>query len=308
MPDNVGSALVRAGDVHGGIEEHLAALRILDTHPDATLDRAITANNVGLAYFQLGNRPLAKEYFETAKRYHDQFGRVPDDYLATLLNLAVLGEWDDPAAGLREVESMLDGCVYFQDRTGQRSEHAHRAVSVRAQFLVRTGDLNTAEPLLEQAIAYFSRQGGPTSPDGLAARTTRADLLRQRGDPGPRRSCSPSRPGRGQNLVGAEMTRSRLAELYFLEGRDEEQVQMLVANVGSEERRTAALLLEASQNEALDAATFEVRHLGRMRRSQATTRSDLQPRPAEPGSSSRRYVYRNWCLTPCWRVSQMTWR
>jgi hypothetical protein len=55
------------GDVHGGIEEHLAALRILDTHPDAMLDRAITANSMGLAYFQLGNRPLAKEYFETAK-------------------------------------------------------------------------------------------------------------------------------------------------------------------------------------------------------------------------------------------------
>ena len=169
--------MVRVGDVHGGIEEHLAALRILDTHPDAMLDRAITANNVGLAYFQLGNRPLAKEYFETAKLYHDQFGRVTDDYLATLLNLAVLDGWDDPAAGLRDVESRLDGCVYFQGQTGRRSEHANRAVSVRAGFLVQTGDLDTAEPLLEQAIAYFSRQGGPTSPDALGARAARANLL-----------------------------------------------------------------------------------------------------------------------------------
>jgi CHAT domain-containing protein/tetratricopeptide (TPR) repeat protein len=264
--DNLGSALVQAGDIHGGIEEHLAALRLLDRHPDALLDQAITANNVGLAYFKLGNRPLAKEYYERAKRYHDQFGHVTDHYLGTLLNLAVLDGWDDPAAGLREVESMLDGCVYFQDQTGRRSQHASQAVSVRAQFLVRTGNLDAAEPLLDQAIAYFSRQGGPASPDALAARAARADLLRQRGDPAAETELVSVLADQvmADDLAGAEATRSWLAELYFLQGRGEEQAQMLVANVGSEERRTAALVLEASQDEALDAATFEVRHLGRL--------------------------------------------
>jgi CHAT domain-containing protein/tetratricopeptide (TPR) repeat protein len=264
--DNLGSVLVKSGDIHSGIEEHLAALHILDNHPDALLDRAITANNTGLAYFRLGNRPLAKEYYERAKRYHDQFGRVTDHYLGTLLNLAVLDGWDDPAAGLREVESMLDGCVYLQDQTGRRSEHANRAVSVRAQFLVRTGDLDTAEPLLEQAIAVFSRQGGPASPDALAARAARADLQRRRGEPAAETELLAVLADQvaADNLVGAEATRSWLSELYFRQGRDEEQAQMLVANVGSEERRTAELLLEASQDEALDAATFEVRHLGRL--------------------------------------------
>lgn len=86
-------------------------------------------------------------------------------------------------------------------------------------------------------------------------------------------------------LADAEATRSWLSELYFVQGRQEEQAQMLVANVGSEERRTAALLLEASQNVALDAATFEVRHLGRMRRSRAPlvrTGSRGQPSPGHP--------------------------
>jgi CHAT domain-containing protein/tetratricopeptide (TPR) repeat protein len=264
--DNLGSVLVKSGDIHGGIEEHLTALHILDNHPDALFDRAITANNTGLAYFQLGNRPLAKEYYERAKRYYDQLGRLTDHYLGTLLNLAVLDGWDDPAAGLREVESMLDGCVYFQDKTGRRSEHANQAVSVRAQFLVRTGDLDTAEPLLEQAIAVFSRQGGSASPDALAVRAARADLLRQRGDPAAETELLAVLADQvaAGNLDGAEATRSWLAELYFRQGRDEEQAQLLVANVGSEERRTAGLLLEASQDEALDAATFEVRHLGRL--------------------------------------------
>jgi hypothetical protein len=87
---------------------------------------------------------------------------------------------------------MLDGCVYFQGQTGRRSEHANRAVSVRAGFLVQTSDLDTAEPLLEQAIAYFSWQGGPTSPDALGARAARANLLTSALILGPRRSCSPS--------------------------------------------------------------------------------------------------------------------
>ncbi len=263
--DNLGSVLVNQGQLHDGIDAHRTALRILESYPEATLDIAITANNLGLAYFTLGNYSLARRYYDAARSYHDKFGQVTDHYLGTLLNIAVLDGIDDPAAGLRETESMLDGCVYFQDQTGHRSVHANKAVSVRAQLLVRTGNLDTAEPLLDQAIPILINNTGPTSPDSIALRAARADLLRQRGDPRAESELLAVLADEvaAELLVSAEQTRRQLSEYYFLHGRLREQALLLDANVGSEERRTANLLLEGSEGEALDACTYEVRHLGR---------------------------------------------
>lgn len=182
-----------------------------------------------------------------------------------MLNLASLEGRDDPALGLREVESMLDGCVYFEDHEGRRSIHANKAVAVRAQLLVRTGDLDTAEPLVEQGIAHFTRLTGPTSAVTLGLRAARANLLRQREDPRAETEFLAVLTDQVATdlLQAAELTRGQLAELYFMQGRFREQSLLLEANVDSEERRTAALLLEGSESEALDAATYEVRHLGR---------------------------------------------
>src|SRR5664279_958760 len=92
--DNLGTALDAGGDLHAGITSHRAALEILAKHPDKVLDIAITANNTGLAYRLLGNRPLAMHYFEMAKQYHESVGAT-DHYLGTLLNIAALDGDDD---------------------------------------------------------------------------------------------------------------------------------------------------------------------------------------------------------------------